>query len=1317
MKAKLFYLLLFMSSITLAQIPTNGLLVKYDFPNGNLTTLTQNGTALISTNDRFGVADNAISLNGDYLTRPNLVLPNKASISFWVKTTTSDGAVKTIIDDANARNSVADNVDNWSGYYFALQSGKISLTVQQRFAASNIGKVGQKKVSTKTVADGNWHHVLATIDLVKTSSGQYRNGRLIYTYRTTANLYIDNVLDQTIILAKSTELGFWSNGNWDNNGKVTIANNRSNSFAAVNRYNDDLDEVLFYNRILSTTEIDAIYNVNSACLILPINTISAINITSNSADISIVGSDTYDVAYHKSSETFSNATIINSVTTNSVSLINLVSQLEYKVYIKKQGGCAGWSDSMTFNTIRPDIPYYVKKNASGLNDGSSWANAFTDLQTALNSIEDNAKVWIAQGTYTPHASDRNVHFAIDKSNVQLYGGFIGTETALSQRDFRTNETILSGDLSGNDVGTLTGNNKTDNAYNIIKVNQNGTTIDGFTISDGYAAGSGDQAVGAAIFKKKIVKSITVKNCIIKNNVADYAAGVFAEYTSSGIGTLDIENSIFDNNLARHSTSFSAWARTSGTFTFKVSNSLFINNEARDLSGTGFAASAGWLRAIGNSATNVNVSLVNNTYAKNNDIGNHSSMNNFNRATVGASKDNGGDLTLIAANNIFWDNTIAGGAVAKSISGIHTTLGQVTVSNSIDQEGFSRISSANLTNTSTSDPLFVNNTSDFTLQSTSPAINLGDNSYLPSSTTTDLSGNNRISIATVDAGAYEYQCTTCFGISINKVGNGNVIQNTGPVYNSGDTVTLTASNTAGWEFLEWSGDASGNANPLTFTINSNRNITATFIRVPVYVDKNATGNNDGTSWTDAFTDLQNVLLNTVDDAEIWVAKGTYTSVSSNRSTSFNIVNNGVKIYGGFAGTENQLSERDLLNNNTILSGDINGDDTGVSFTGNNRGENMHHVVRINANDVVLDGLIINDGQANTTANGELDYAGAVYVGDVVNGFTIKNSKFNNNVGIKGGAIRAYFANNAAVIIENSEFNNNLSQYGSGAYILANTSAVVSVDITNSLFANNNSANVSSSIKGYTGSSLWIRANTVNSSVTTNINNCTFAKNSDLGTQSGTERGTLGLGKRTDGNSTHIATINNSIFFSNQTTSSTTPVTINKGHTAIASITISNSIDEYNFQNITTGKTNTSNANPLFTDEANNDFTLTAGSPAINTGDNSKVPTNITKDLLGNVRIFNTTVDMGVYEFGSAPLGADNFSFSENQVIIYPNPTTSVLNIKMNSNLKRATIYSVLGTKVLETSSKNINASNLKRGIYLIKIENENGSISTKRFMKE
>ncbi|WP_452230007.1 T9SS type A sorting domain-containing protein [Lacinutrix sp. MEBiC02404] len=87
----------------------------------------------------------------------------------------------------------------------------------------------------------------------------------------------------------------------------------------------------------------------------------------------------------------------------------------------------------------------------------------------------------------------------------------------------------------------------------------------------------------------------------------------------------------------------------------------------------------------------------------------------------------------------------------------------------------------------------------------------------------------------------------------------------------------------------------------------------------------------------------------------------------------------------------------------------------------------------------------------------------------------------------------------------------------------------------------------------------------------------------------------------------------------------------------------------------------------------------------------------------------------YSTNCSTLSVDNFIL--NEVSLYPNPTTTVLNIKMNSNLKRATIYSVLGAKILETTSKNIPVSNLQNGMYLIKIEADNGSISTKKFLKK
>src|SRR5437867_4288640 len=70
---------------------------------------------------------------------------------------------------------------------------------------------------------------------------------------------------------------------------------------------------------------------------------------------------------------------------------------------------------------------YVKQNTSGANNGTSWANAYTDLQSALAVASSGDEVWVAAGTYKP-GNIRDATFS-PKNGVAMYGGFDGTETA------------------------------------------------------------------------------------------------------------------------------------------------------------------------------------------------------------------------------------------------------------------------------------------------------------------------------------------------------------------------------------------------------------------------------------------------------------------------------------------------------------------------------------------------------------------------------------------------------------------------------------------------------------------------------------------------------------------------------------------------------------------------------------------------------------------------------------------------------------------------------------------------------------------------
>ena len=91
---------------------------------------------------------------------------------------------------------------------------------------------------------------------------------------------------------------------------------------------------------------------------------------------------------------------------------------------------------------------YVDVDAVGANDGSSWADAYVDLQDALASA-GSGQVWVAEGTYLPGpAGLQSSTFAL-KSGVAVYGGFDGTETQLAQRDPDLHPVVLSGDLDGN----------------------------------------------------------------------------------------------------------------------------------------------------------------------------------------------------------------------------------------------------------------------------------------------------------------------------------------------------------------------------------------------------------------------------------------------------------------------------------------------------------------------------------------------------------------------------------------------------------------------------------------------------------------------------------------------------------------------------------------------------------------------------------------------------------------------------------------------------------------------------------------------------
>lgn len=194
---------------------------------------------------------------------------------------------------------------------------------------------------------------------------------------------------------------------------------------------------------------------------------------------------------------------------------------------------------------------YVNINAAGLNNGSSWQNAYTNLSTAINS-SSTGQIWVAQGTYFP-TTDLNGQIPSDarlntfklKLNVAIYGGFSGVETNLTERNWTNYPTILSGNIGDTSLYT-------DNLIHVFSceyVNLNSNTIlDGLTIKGGYAVlinGIGTERGGGIYVNQTSGGSFKIENCILEENYAvGYGGGLYV-FNGNPI----IENSIFRNNKA------------------------------------------------------------------------------------------------------------------------------------------------------------------------------------------------------------------------------------------------------------------------------------------------------------------------------------------------------------------------------------------------------------------------------------------------------------------------------------------------------------------------------------------------------------------------------------------------------------------------------------------------------------------------------------------------------------------------------------------------------------------------------------------------
>ncbi len=629
---------------------------------------------------------------------------------------------------------------------------------------------------------------------------------------------------------------------------------------------------------------------------------------------------------------------------------------------------------------------YVDASASGTGNGISWTDAFTTLQEALALATNGDEIWVADGTYYPdendggaiNTDDRTASFGL-KTDVGLYGGFAGSETMRSQRNPKINVTVLSGDLMQNDGANFANNG--DNAYHVVTASFSGI-LDGFIITAGNANSPGDATDhdnrGAGIYVGDASPTIN-GNIITRNSAVRGGAGL---YLFGFADNPTISRNVISENRAARSGAGSGGGILASSPGATISHNTIMNNDAHAGGGIysiGFQFITG-NTIVGNAASSgAGLVLLDDASLKGNTI-----VDNY------ASYEGGGinvrtprapHPTITAT--ILYGNSDGGGTDASAQ--IHIDSGAApTVSYSIVQGGLSA-GIIDGGNNLTADPRL---------------LPLADNG---GRTPTMLPLG---SSPAIDAG-------TCDGQTTDQRGEPRPYDNPS-IANADDACDIGA--------VEAQSD-----DPYQLVCSG-----------ICYVDATATGTGDGTSWTNAFPMLQDALFLSLSGSQIWVADGTYYPDEStilgvdsdSRNATFQLLS-GVALYGGFAGGETALNQRDPATNPAILSGDLQQNDSG-NFTGN--GDNAFHVVSGSGTDAttILDGFTITAGNAN---GGGFPTDGGGGIFNEAGSPTITRSTITGNKAFRGGGV--YNTAGSTPAITHNTIHGNQASDGGGIYTINST----------------------------------------------------------------------------------------------------------------------------------------------------------------------------------------------------------------------------------------------------------------------------------------
>ena len=696
----------------------------------------------------------------------------------------------------------------------------------------------------------------------------------------------------------------------------------------------------------------------------------------------------------------------------------------------------------TVNVIKSYCIFYVLQTGAGKKDGTSWQNAYDNIQDAIDAaaamsekISQTVEVWIAMGTYK-HGSSLTM-----KNNVAIYGGFTGTETVKEQRIPGQNRTYLDGE----------------NSYRIIYNNYtesnpltNSAKLDNVTIQNGKVESEKD-ALGGGMYNN--YASPEISNCTFTNNTVTTSYG----HAYGGALYNEIECSP------------------------KIINCTFIENSATSIdSYTSYVGGAGVAGGYNGNSTLINCSFYRNRLVGYDELGilsGNSTLINCtfseNTTTQGSATIHAGD-TLTLINCILWNN------VSEDHKEISTyEENNLTLDTCVIKGGYPENKTCK--NIITQDPKLgsLGNYGGYVetipVSNDSSAMGIGK---VIEDVKTDARGIIRHSIMPT-IGAYENLFEKSLIItkqptSIDGFASGSYTLraearglNLKYQWYKND-IAIEGANSANLDFEKIQLSDAGSY----YCIISNDGETDRTATVTVklkkahsvyYVSKNGSNNNDGSSWGNAFSDVQTAINSAADSAnflsrsvEVWISAGTYKHGSSLT------MKNNVAIYGGFAGTEAGKDQRIAGQNKTYLDGENSYRVFYNEYTKSNTLTNF----------AKLDNVTIQNGKIEDNGGGICNY----YANP-----EITNCTFSNNTASEGGAIYNYYSNSN---ITNCTFNNNTASDGGAIYNYSYSFKCTQI-ITNCTFVGNTSSSYGGAISNEFASPTLINCTFVENKATTGI----------------------------------------------------------------------------------------------------------------------------------------------------------------------------------------------------------------------------------------